>query len=118
MADLISRTEMLKWLEVSEFEHLSGEKCFESMMREIKNAPAVNRWIPVDDALPESSEDVLVWFEYFRYGEYNCMYQTYNIGNYFAKHDSWMVGHETGWQKLRVIAWMPLPEPPKEDENE
>lgn len=81
----------------------------------IQNAPAVNRWISVEDALPDSTEDVLVWFEYFRYGEYDCLYQTYGIGNYSKNYDDWIVNHETGWDQLRVIAWMPLPEPPEKE---
>ena len=88
-----------------------------SWLVELKERRERTRWIPCSARLPKSSEDVLVWFEYFRYGEYNCMYQTYNIGNYVAKYDLWMVGHETGWKDLRVIAWMPLPEPPKEGEE-
>ena len=69
------------------------------------------RWIPVTERMPVEYVDVLVWFEYFRYGNYNCLYQTWGIGDYSEEYGSWMVNHESGWRKLRVIAWMPLPEP-------
>lgn len=72
------------------------------------------QWIPCSERLPDDYTDVLVWFEYFRYGDYNCLYQTYGIGDYSTEYDSWMINHETGWHKLRVIAWMPLPEPYRE----
>ena len=76
----------------------------------IERREPVMRWIPCEERLPEDYTDVLVWFEYFRYGDYNCLYQTYGIGDYIANY-GWMINHETGWHKLRVIAWMPLPEP-------
>ena len=75
------------------------------------------KWTPVSEALPEDYTDVLVWFEYFRYGDYNCMYQTYGIGTYSAQYDSWMINHESGWHKLRVIAWRPLPKPPYQEDK-
>lgn len=71
-----------------------------------------NELIPCKERLPEELEDVLVYFEYFRYGDYNCMYSTYGIGNQYEGR--W---HIDGYGKVNVFAWMPLPKPYKESEE-
>lgn len=63
-------------------------------------------WVPVEERLPEEGEEVLVWYEYFRYGDYNCMFQTYGIGYQYDGHWS---GDVNG-RKARCISWQPLPE--------
>ncbi len=92
-------------------------KTFEEALAEhmIANGVTVQRWIPASE-LPESDNEVLVWFEYFRYGSYNRMFQTIGISHTFRGEWSGFVNGESGWHNLKILAWMPLPEPPKAGE--
>lgn len=85
----------------------TDKKCIQDVFESYKNT---SEWISVKDRLPEDGQLVLVWHEYFRFGEYNRLFQTYEIGYQFQGH--WSMNG----QKVRAIAWMPLPEPPKEEE--
>lgn len=77
----------------------------------IAHGVTVQRWIPVTERLPQMGENVLCWYEYFRFGNYNRMFQTYGIGHYFR--DGMWGGEVSNGHQTKVLAWMPLPEPPK-----
>lgn len=87
------------------------------VLREVSDAPAadvepVRRWIPCSEGLPNDFEDVMCWYEYFRFGEYNRMFRTFGIGYQVNGH--WGGEVSTG-RNAKVLAWMPLPEPPEMD---
>lgn len=70
------------------------------------------RWIPVEERLPENFRKVLCWGEYFRYGDFNGMFVNYALG--YQNNGSWG-GEVANGINARALAWMPLPEPPKEE---
>lgn len=62
-------------------------------------------WTKVEDGLPDEFEDVICYYEYYRYGDYNCMYRTYGIG-YMSKLDGKVFWNgDVCGSKSRVIAW-------------
>ena len=69
------------------------------------------RWIPVEERLPENFRKVLCWGEYFRYGDFNGMFVNYALG--YQNNGRWG-GEVANGTNARALAWMPLPEPPKE----
>lgn len=71
-------------------------------------------WIPCSERLPEEGIEVLVWYRYWRYGEYNNWYYTYGIGYQFDNY--WSV--IDGGTKTTVYAWQELPEPYEPQESE
>ena len=75
-----------------------------------RSAEDCGGWIPCKERLPEDGVDVLVWFEYFRYGEYDRLFQTKGISYTFNGEWSGFVNGSSGWNQLRIIAWQPLPE--------
>ena len=88
----------------------------ENKLKEIVKTEVIDKikngeWIPVSERLPEDMQRVLIWFEYYRYGDFNCMYQTYGFGYVCDGKWSPFINGETGWQDYRVIAWQPLPKP-------
>ena len=67
------------------------------MLKELNEEQRKHRWIPVEERLPEESlNSVIGWDEYRE----RCCFVQYYAG-------SWHLGDES----VRIIAWMPLPEP-------
>lgn len=91
----------------------------DDIVRQIQNGEIImvtesetqGEWIPCSERLPDDMKKVLVWYEYYRYGDFNCMYQTYGFCYVCDGKWSSFINGETGWTDARIIAWQPLPEP-------
>lgn len=125
MAEYIERGALMQFpIRRDHYDRKNGNKHFingiETVLEYAENLPAADvapvvRWVLTDEKLPPDGQDVLCWYEYFRFGEYYRMYQTFGIGYQF--NGNWG-GEVAQGQKAKVLAWMPLPRPPKMEGGE
>lgn len=138
MSDLIKREDAIRAIEfgISHIVSFDGNgqrtNYFESENAElakaierVKEIPSANQWIPCSERLPEDTGDYLVWAlfvceEYPTYsivhydadceafGEWNDFYDTHTLGFLDSEFE----------EIEGVIAWMPLPEPYRGDNDE
>ena len=74
---------------------------------------SVPKWIPVTERLPEDKQTCLIWYEYY-HCSLKMVLPEYGIGFYLSMCDMWYGDPSTG-KDVKVLYWMPLPAPPKED---
>lgn len=81
------------------------------------------QWIPVSERLPEEDTEVLISYRY-KEGEGDTSHvdidittygQMYFGGNKVGNNKHWRAPFEYFYSNYEVIAWMPLPEPYKEE---
>lgn len=73
------------------------------MLKELNEEQRKHRWIPVEERLPEESLNSVIGWDKYRE---RCCFVQYYAG-------SWHLGDES----VRIIAWMPLPEPYQKERN-
>lgn len=76
-----------------------------AMVDFINSQPKIGQWIPCSERLPEESlNSVIGWDEYRK----RCCFVQYYDGK-------WHLGSKYG-EAVKIIAWMPVPEPYKESD--
>ena len=78
-------------------------------LAEIINAPSINRWISVEDALPEIDIDVIVYYPYWSDKPIQVAHLAYDKLT-FELSDG-----EFNFPTSAVTHWMKLPEPPEKE---
>lgn len=78
------------------------------MVMLLKDAPTVNGWISAKDRLSDKNEEVIICYEW-----------TGDSGNTYREIAcTTMKECEMYGNRVRIISWMPIPEPPKEDKDD
>ena len=93
------------------------KKAFKLLCKKLDDAPTVNvepQWIPVSEKLPNELERVLITVCYSN----DRKDKVIQVGSVYTDRFGdlvWNYTEEYGFCKSKVLAWMPLPEPYKEE---
>ena len=72
---------------------------------DIEDFPKVGEWIPVEEGLPEPSLNSVIGWDAYRE---RCVFVQYYMND-------WILGNH---ESVKIVAWMPLPEPYVKGEDE
>lgn len=81
-------------------------------LRVVKSAPAVNRWISVEDALPEKDKSYITYAETTKYCNHNEIPEDSRINVLYFDGEDWYDGECIYYN---VLHWMTLPESPEKE---
>lgn len=93
--------------EVIKIENITADelRAWMNRMEEAMQLYPDDSWTKVEDGLPDEFEEVICYYEYYRYGDYNCMWRCYGLG-YIVRLDEKVVWNgDIRGHKSRVIAW-------------
>lgn len=71
-------------------------------------------WISVKDRLPEGYDTYLV-LVHGKPNKHITLFEAYELAEYLPS-DGWYIETYPDWDEPIITHWMPLPEPPKEDD--
>ena len=111
MSDTIYRQAAIDAVNTALFPKINTAKDAEKALKALPSAQPEQRWIPCSERLPKGKGRYLVW--YTLGGAYM------GIRTALCYPGDWIEWHIDGIPEIgRVLAWMPLPEPYTEDNND
>ena len=112
MDDLISRQATIDDIEKNAYRHTYLEQIIDI----VSALPSAQQWIPCSERVPEENEMVLISAKYIGHLSNNAPY----VEEGFFTHDGWYSAYGDNYSELlaKVVAWMPLPKPYKEENDE
>ena len=128
MNDLISRQAAIDALHMHLMYRMgtdSNKKRLDDWINSLPSAQPEQRWIPCSERLPEEDTEVLISYRY-KEGEGDTDHVNIDITSYgttcFGGREihtlkEWRQPFDYFHANYEVIAWMPLPEPPKDGES-
>lgn len=132
MTRMIDADALMVWLVnmLNEFDdgndpHEIKREMFQVVLAKTRKMPTVGGWVSVKDRLPEIDERVLVFgvgkYEYFvgsTMTAITCMSDANLIDCRLKTQPYWLEPWQYYLTDYEITHWMPLPEPPKEAEDD